>query len=596
MSAEAEATDARHSVEVARTRADEAEHAYEHAMHRDAAARAAEGKMAGDPCPVCDRVLPDDFRPPKAAGIAQARAARANAAKALEKARKVEAAAEQSIKDARELLGASKKRRDAARHSVQQATDRLTTALGVQTVDLGKPSHDVLASLTSAMNEARSAHDDAVVAAEQADRHATTARDGAIKHAESVKRETSRVRDLRGSAETSLYKIATRLRSLPDRVRPDLGDTSSLDTFDREHFVPKPVVAAEGAVAKRLAQLAEIDKALDAVTEEQDEIRRKRDELDRRIANEVKAPRDDLAQRLTGVAATLKSVGDRLGGRSPAVTISADDLDGGIERIGGARATLIARLEAELIEQQHVEAGAAAMAREILAGVAADDLDDLADNLTEVEGQVRDADKRANDAERAVKAAKQIDEQLGVGDQLVKDLDELRTVLGKFTDEVLSRRSQALLAVAGQRLSEMTGDRFAFTGDFQVLDTITGQPRGTDTLSGGESFLASLALALGMVDLAARAGGRLDALFLDEGFGALDNINLSAAIDALEATAAEGRMVGVISHVKGVADRIEDVLLVVGGSRGSRVVWLDEAERSNINEHDLAVAIQGLLD
>ena len=142
----------------------------------------------------------------------------------------------------------------------------------------------------------------------------------------------------------------------------------------------------------------------------------------------------------------------------------------------------------------------------------------------------------------------------------------------------------------------MTGSRYAFTADFEILDQLTGQPRDAKTLSGGEGFLASLALALGMVELAARAGGRLDALFLDEGFGALDTDNLNAAIDALEETAQEGRMVAVISHVKAVADRISDVMVVVDQAEGSRVFWLDDSERGGLSEQDVVAALAGLLD
>src|SRR5438132_3569262 len=57
---------------------------------------------------------------------------------------------------------------------------------------------------------------------------------------------------------------------------------------------------------------------------------------------------------------------------------------------------------------------------------------------------------------------------------------------------------------------------------FEIVDRLTGLPRGVKTLSGGETFLASQALALGLVELAGRGGGRLDSLFLDEGFGSLD--------------------------------------------------------------------------
>src|SRR5207248_11550598 len=89
---------------------------------------------------------------------------------------------------------------------------------------------------------------------------------------------------------------------------------------------------------------------------------------------------------------------------------------------------------------------------------------------------------------------------------------------GRFIGYVVTRRQRALLALASEILGSMTGSRYGFAEDFRIVDRAFGQPRGSKTLSGGEAFLASLALALGLVELAARGGGRLEALFLDEGF------------------------------------------------------------------------------
>ncbi|HYT46853.1 MAG TPA: Gldg family protein [Burkholderiales bacterium] len=106
----------------------------------------------------------------------------------------------------------------------------------------------------------------------------------------------------------------------------------------------------------------------------------------------------------------------------------------------------------------------------------------------------------------------------------------------------------------------------------------------------------NLALALGMVELAGRAGGRLDAVFLDEGFGGLDTSSLDAAIDALETRAASGRLVAVISHVQLVAERITDVLGVRATPAGSEVDWLSTSERAEAVDQELAATIEaGLL-
>ena len=106
-----------------------------------------------------------------------------------------------------------------------------------------------------------------------------------------------------------------------------------------------------------------------------------------------------------------------------------------------------------------------------------------------------------------------------------------------------------------------------------MFDHHTGTERPAATLSGGESFLAALALALGLADaVQARAGGRpLEAIFIDEGFGGLDPESLDLALSALSRLTDSGRQVGIISHVAELRERIDARLHVTGGQRGSRV-------------------------
>jgi DNA repair protein SbcC/Rad50 len=102
-------------------------------------------------------------------------------------------------------------------------------------------------------------------------------------------------------------------------------------------------------------------------------------------------------------------------------------------------------------------------------------------------------------------------------------------------------------------VSEVVADGRSRAGlDLVVHDAFTGRPRSTVTLSGGETFQASLALALGMADVitAGRAGLRLDALFVDEGFGSLDAEALDQAVDVLDALRSRGALVGVVTHVE----------------------------------------------
>jgi exonuclease SbcC len=110
--------------------------------------------------------------------------------------------------------------------------------------------------------------------------------------------------------------------------------------------------------------------------------------------------------------------------------------------------------------------------------------------------------------------------------------------------------------------------------DLVITDTWTGDSkRAVGTLSGGESFYTSLALALGLADVVQRyAGGiRLDTIFIDEGFGSLDSDTLDLAIRSLEGLRENGRLVGIISHVESLRERIPACLEVTKATNGSTV-------------------------
>ncbi len=91
----------------------------------------------------------------------------------------------------------------------------------------------------------------------------------------------------------------------------------------------------------------------------------------------------------------------------------------------------------------------------------------------------------------------------------------------------------------------------------QVIDrNMADEVRGVHNLSGGERFLVSLALALGLASMSSSRGIKVESLFIDEGFGALDSTNLAMAVSVLEQLQATGRRVGVISHVAELKERI----------------------------------------
>lgn len=151
-----------------------------------------------------------------------------------------------------------------------------------------------------------------------------------------------------------------------------------------------------------------------------------------------------------------------------------------------------------------------------------------------------------------------------------------RYVLAAYFDEII--------AAANLRLEKMTGSRYLLKRkedkskgraqqglELEVFDNYTGKARHVKTLSGGEGFKASLALALGLADIVqSYAGGiSLDTLFVDEGFGSLDPESLDSAIQCLVDIQKTGRLVGVISHVFELKERIKSVLEICPNKEGS---------------------------
>jgi DNA repair protein SbcC/Rad50 len=190
-----------------------------------------------------------------------------------------------------------------------------------------------------------------------------------------------------------------------------------------------------------------------------------------------------------------------------------------------------------------------------------------------------EADLRRIDADMADAEALRTDRLRAVEHQQVADALAGHLAANRFEKWLLDEAVQQLVHGASQILGELTAGAYALavdarSGGFLVVDhTNASQSRPARTLSGGETFLASLALALALADhlgatLAATGPARLDALFLDEGFGTLDPDALDVVAAALDELGARGRMVGVVTHVRELADRLPVRFEVrkVGGS------------------------------
>ena len=170
--------------------------------------------------------------------------------------------------------------------------------------------------------------------------------------------------------------------------------------------------------------------------------------------------------------------------------------------------------------------------------------------------------------------------------------DEPNTKRMRLENYVLAAQLEQIVAAANSRLRTMTGGRYTLEHDdslafggvrsglgLAIRDEYTGRARATHSLSGGETFLASLALALGLAEVVTgQAGGiTLDTLFVDEGFGSLDAETLETAMGTLDTLRAGGRTIGLISHVESMKEQIPATLRIVVTDSGYSRIETDSA-------------------
>ncbi|MDO0928782.1 SMC family ATPase [Streptomyces sp. TG1A-8] len=406
----------------------------------------------------------------------------------------------------------------------------------------------------------------------------------AAEHDELEREHTRARRDasaLHAAHEELRHAEQERERRLADRQQAAVRAASRLarrDTLEREQAGLEAELAeargTAGSVAARAAQL-ERDAALfgDA-------------------ADAVRAA-GDAARLLKDADARLADAAYRAGFDTPRAAADAllDDAD---------RRELQRRLDAWQAEEAAVravlaEAGTAAAAQQPPADPAAAER-----TAAEAERRLREA---ASARDAAARCCAELDRLSARAAQGVRRLAPLREeydrvarlaalTAGTSADNerrmrleayVLAARLEQVAAAASVRLQRMSSGRYTLvhsddrTGrgrsglGLHVVDAWTGRERDTSTLSGGETFFASLALALGLADVVTdEAGGvRLDTLFIDEGFGSLDNQTLDEVLDVLDSLRERDRSVGIVSHVADLRRRVHAQLEVVKGRSGS---------------------------
>lgn len=189
---------------------------------------------------------------------------------------------------------------------------------------------------------------------------------------------------------------------------------------------------------------------------------------------------------------------------------------------------------------------------------------------------LEELEKSMGEARNEVEFLSRLNDLANGGEQGFKNVTFERYVLGAILDEVVYAANLRLQKMSRSRYSlersDYTGGGRGKQGlDLAVMDAFTGQSRPANTLSGGETFLASMALALGLADvIQSYAGGiHMDTMFIDEGFGTLDPDTLELAMETLVQLQSSGRLIGMISHVPELKTRIPAHLEVTRGDDGS---------------------------
>lgn len=193
------------------------------------------------------------------------------------------------------------------------------------------------------------------------------------------------------------------------------------------------------------------------------------------------------------------------------------------------------------------------------------------------QAEIRDRSGRAEAAEKDLQDLQGLSDTVN-GNLNGKEKVQLETyVQMHYFDRILRKANRRLLIMTEnqyelRRRKHADNARSQSGLDLDVLDHFNGSVRSVNTLSGGEKFMASLSLALGLSDeIQSVSGGiRLESMFVDEGFGSLDDESLQQALKALQSLAKSDRIVGIISHVSQLADQIDRQIVVAKTQTGSR--------------------------
>ncbi|MFF6961670.1 AAA family ATPase [Streptomyces sp. NPDC008317] len=606
-------------------------------QRHDQAAAVAADLHPGSDCPVCHQELPPDFEPAAAdvtaltaarTRLKEAETARDTARRRLAQANGALQVAEQAVLDrAEEHQDAQHKEHSAAitaAHSFQDLATRTNDAFDAAAATA------TLTALTTAIRSATPHSDQttapitgAITVCEQAaeakaeNLHTEQLRQAAALEADRKTLDGNRTSHQRSTTELktalerhtrALARTVADARALPARFRATLPDETITVTADQ-------AAAAAAAVDARRTELQELTDRREAAREEKIGLLADQRALENEHRTTVERPLNDLRGHLDAWAGAAGRAIAHLDA-SAHHQVPKTPTGAGITEIRqytadlGTTASALAGTLTERTNKARTRAEAAAtdLRRHAATLTDVDRFDPAADltNSQAVHPLVAAAARAAQEeqdqrdkqlqAQDLIQPAADLDYAIAAATARHEALEVLRRELvdAKFLGHLTMLRTQALLGVASDMLGQMSDGQFGFAESFDIVSRSSGVVHHPNRLSGGEKFLASLALALALAELHSRSGPALGSLFLDEGFAALDTTALDAALDVLRTQAGGDRLVVVISHLHAVAEAVDDVLWVERTSSGSSARWLTAAERDDLVQADLASGLQTL--
>ncbi|MEV4813309.1 SMC family ATPase [Micromonospora avicenniae] len=570
----------------ARSEADKADHEVAgreaeqaRAVRSNAAATAAEGCGPGDPCPVCSRDLPVGFIAPANSALQATEAAVRAARKNAKKASADVAAADERVKQAVEEALAASEQKNRATTSLGRTVTTARETLG--DVNLDTPDDDLLRGLFEAVEAAQAQHDEATHARDDARERCQKVEDQLPLMEKAHAQLTAKYDEDVAAHQDALAALGQARRTIARAFRP--GSDLSLPDIKQ----------CQQAAERCQQELKALSDGLAAANKQHADLKSAADNLDveRRLrvgqpAAELRRELDTLLDR-TKEAASLLAVEPHPDGPTDAALSAEASWGSSLERHAVHLAERCGDAASEALRAITAARSAAADVRR---GCHADDDDHLEKMIRQASNIHYSASRAVAKAEAHLPLTEELERRINEAAPTVKALGELVALLApsKFISNAVQQRQRALLGTASKIFLTITGGQFGFAPNFRIIDTDAGQPRPVETLSGGETFQASLALALAVVELASRASGRVDSLFLDEGFGSLDAGVLRDALNALTAHSTAGRLVTVISHMRAITEIADHVLVVEKTFTGSRARWASPDEREQIINDDLS--------